>query len=132
MEMIAYRCTSRDLAFSFHVRWLSGLFLSTLIIKDTPADTENFSPINTFHLASSLTDLDVDPQVAVHLQLPWKQLKRLSSWGVHSRRSLEILKKVQSVDASIKNLSFSFQKAKIPPFPLGESDVPLLLPYVNL
>ncbi|PBK63063.1 hypothetical protein ARMSODRAFT_963606 [Armillaria solidipes] len=105
--------------------------LSALIIKDTPGGTEHLSPINTFHLASSLKTLDVDPQVAVHLQLPWKQLNHLRSWGAHSRRSLEILEKVQGADASIKNLSFMFHEDKIPPFPLRESDAPVLLPNVD-
>ncbi|KAK0445872.1 hypothetical protein EV421DRAFT_297494 [Armillaria borealis] len=104
--------------------------LTTLIIKDTPGATEHLSPISTFHLASSLKTLDVDPRVLVHLHLTWKQLTHLSSWGAHSRRSLEILKKVQGVDASIKHLSFKFSNSKIPPFPLNESDPPVLLPNV--
>ncbi|KAK0187571.1 hypothetical protein F5146DRAFT_1123310 [Armillaria mellea] len=78
--------------------------LSTLIIKDSPSGSEHPSPINTFHLASSLKDL---------------------------QRSLEILGKVQGVDAFVETLSFWFYKVKIPPFPLGESDVPVLLPNVG-
>ncbi|PBK84183.1 hypothetical protein ARMGADRAFT_612965 [Armillaria gallica] len=110
---------------SLYVRFLVSL--STLIIDDTPRGTDNLSrPIDTFHLASSLKRVEANLRVTTHLQLPWKQLTHLSSWGTYNGQSLEILKRVQGVDASIKNLSFVFHNSKIPPISFDGSG-PVLL-----